>query len=164
MPHIHEKIDFVVGVYIVHQDKVLLIDHREQKKWLPIGGHIELDEDPEQALMREVEEESGLTQIEILSEKSALVRENCAEKDWKPLYRPAFLDIHTISKTHRHINLSYIAMSSTDRVRLAEREHHAIRWFSKRELHNTTFNIPGDVKYYAAKAIARVRNRMKKSA
>jgi 8-oxo-dGTP pyrophosphatase MutT (NUDIX family) len=37
---------------------------------LPLGGHIELDEDPEQALFREIKEESGL-EIDILSQKPA---------------------------------------------------------------------------------------------
>ena len=67
MPHIHELIDFVVDIYIVYKDKVLLIHHKELKKWLPIGGHIELDEDPEEALFREVKEECGL-EIEVLGD------------------------------------------------------------------------------------------------
>ncbi len=152
MPHVHEKIDFVVSAYIVHQNRVLLIDHKEQKRWLPIGGHIELNEDPEQALVREIMEESGLENVEILSKKSPLLR-----KGWKPLYIPAFLDIHAISDTHKHINLSYIASSTTEKVRLSEREHHAIRWFSEDELKSPEFNIPEDVQYYAADALLRVR-------
>jgi len=41
-----------VSVFIVHRDKVLLIYHKYYNEWLPIGGHIELDEDPEEALYR----------------------------------------------------------------------------------------------------------------
>ena len=37
-------------------------------KWIPMGGHIELDEDVEAALYREIKEETGL-QVEILSKK-----------------------------------------------------------------------------------------------
>ena len=47
MPHIHEKIDFTVAIFVVHDGKVLLIHHRKLDQWLPLGGHIELDEDPE---------------------------------------------------------------------------------------------------------------------
>ena len=47
MAHIHEKIDFTVAIFVVHEGKVLLIHHRNLNKWLPLGGHIELDEDPE---------------------------------------------------------------------------------------------------------------------
>ena len=58
MAHIHEKIDFVSTAIIVHRDKVLLVHHRGLKLWLPVGGHIELDEDPEEALFREIKEET----------------------------------------------------------------------------------------------------------
>ena len=49
MAHLHEKIDFTVSLFIVEKGKLLLIHHRKLDRWLPIGGHIELDEDPEQA-------------------------------------------------------------------------------------------------------------------
>ena len=60
MPHIHEKIDFTVEVFIVHKDKVLLRMHDKYHLWLSVGGHIELDEDPVQGIIREVKEEVGL--------------------------------------------------------------------------------------------------------
>ena len=59
MAHIHEKIDFTVALLVVHNGKILLIHHRNLNKWLPLGGHIELDEDPEAAALREAREESG---------------------------------------------------------------------------------------------------------
>ena len=61
MAHIHEKIDFTVAIFVVHQDKVLLIHHRNLNKWLPLGGHIELDEDPETAALREAKRRAGWT-------------------------------------------------------------------------------------------------------
>ena len=60
MAHIHEKIDFTVAIFVVHERKVLVVHHRKLDQWLPLGGHIELEEDPEQAALREAEEESGL--------------------------------------------------------------------------------------------------------
>jgi len=68
MAHIHEKIDFTVAIFVVHDRKILLIHHRKLDKWLPLGGHIELDEDPEQAALREAKEESGLD-VELLGER-----------------------------------------------------------------------------------------------
>jgi 8-oxo-dGTP pyrophosphatase MutT (NUDIX family) len=53
MPHLHEKIDFTVALFVVQDRKVLVVLHRKLGKWLPLGGHIELDEDPEQAALRE---------------------------------------------------------------------------------------------------------------
>ncbi len=60
MPHIHEKIDFTAEVFIVHKDRVLLRMHDKFKIWLSVGGHVELDEDPIEAAVREVKEEVGL--------------------------------------------------------------------------------------------------------
>ncbi len=60
MPHIHDTIDFTVEAFVVHNDKVLLRKHDKYKIWLSVGGHIELDEDPNQAAFREVKEEVGL--------------------------------------------------------------------------------------------------------
>jgi len=57
MPHLHEKIDFTVAIFVVHEGRVLVIHYRKLDKWLPLGGHIELDEDPEQAALREAREE-----------------------------------------------------------------------------------------------------------
>ena len=45
MPHIHEKIDFTVAIFVVHEAKVLVVHHRALDRWLPLGGHIELDEE-----------------------------------------------------------------------------------------------------------------------
>jgi len=60
MPHIHKLIDYTVALFIRHKNKVLLIHHKKLDRWLPPGGHIELDEDPDQGLFRELEEETGL--------------------------------------------------------------------------------------------------------
>ncbi len=103
MAHIHEKIDFTVAIFVVHEGKVLLIHHRNLNKWLPLGGHIELDEDPETAALREAKEESGL-EVELLGE-----RPPTTEPGTRALIAPRFLDIHRITDTHEHIGMIYWA-------------------------------------------------------
>jgi len=49
------------GIVLSHDEQVLLIQHRKLGMWLYPGGHIEPDEDPMQAVLREVAEETGLT-------------------------------------------------------------------------------------------------------
>ncbi|HCM36442.1 MAG: hypothetical protein A3J30_03755 [Candidatus Wildermuthbacteria bacterium RIFCSPLOWO2_02_FULL_47_9c] len=90
MSHIHELIDWTVVAYVVHGEKVLMVYHRELQKWLPLGGHIELNEDPDEALMREVQEESGIEEIEVLAAKPT-VEGDTSER--KFLYTPAYMDI-----------------------------------------------------------------------
>src|SRR5512141_3195275 len=124
MAHIHEKIDFTVALFVVQAGKVLLIHHRKLDKWLPLGGHIELDEDPEQAAIREAREESGL-EVELIGE-----RPPTTGPDTRALIAPKFLDIHRISQTHEHIGLIYWARPKAGEVTLATAEHHAIQWCS----------------------------------
>lgn len=46
--------------FLVHEGRILLHWHRRNHLWLPMGGHIEPDEDPIQAVLREVAEECGV--------------------------------------------------------------------------------------------------------
>jgi 8-oxo-dGTP pyrophosphatase MutT (NUDIX family) len=129
--HIHEKIDFTVAIFVVHEGKVLLIHHRKLDKWLPLGGHIELDEDPEQAALREAREESGF-EVELLGE-----RPPTTEPGTRALIAPRFLDIHRISETHEHIGMIYWARlldRSDGQLTLSAAEHHDIRWCDAGEL------------------------------
>ena len=54
------KTDLVVAGYIFSKDKVLLIHHKKLDLWLPVGGHIEKNETPDEALLREIKEEIGI--------------------------------------------------------------------------------------------------------
>ena len=49
-----------VSGFVVHEGKVALHWHRKVALWLPAGGHIEANEDPVQAVLREVQEEFSL--------------------------------------------------------------------------------------------------------
>ena len=52
---------FTVTGFVVHEDKTLLHWHRRLQMWMPPGGHIEPDEDPVTALLREIGEETGVS-------------------------------------------------------------------------------------------------------
>lgn len=149
MPHIHELIDFTVDAFIVYNKKVLLILHKKHNMWLAVGGHIELNEDPEAALFREVKEECGL-EIEIIGEKPNIVANGITF-----LYAPAFLDIHDIIGNHKHISLRYFVRAKSDKVMLSEREHNDIRWFTEEDLDRPEFGINEATKFYATEALRR---------
>jgi 8-oxo-dGTP pyrophosphatase MutT (NUDIX family) len=51
---------FTATGFVVHDNSIALHWHRKVKAWLPPGGHIEDNEDPVQAVLREIKEESGL--------------------------------------------------------------------------------------------------------
>ena len=51
---------FTATAFVVHDDHVALHWHPKVQEWLPPGGHIDANEDPVQAVVREVEEETGI--------------------------------------------------------------------------------------------------------
>ena len=151
MAHIHEKIDFTVAIFVVQDGKVLLIHHRKLDKWLPLGGHIELDEDPEIAALREAKEESGLD-VELIGE-----RPPTTEPGTRALIAPRFLDIHRITDTHEHIGMIYWARPRNGEATLSADEHHDIRWCSSTDLDTLQPSMSHAVKWYCRKALEEVR-------
>jgi ADP-ribose pyrophosphatase YjhB (NUDIX family) len=51
---------FTVTGFVVHGDKTLLLWHPILQVWMPPGGHVEPNEDPQEAVLREIREETGL--------------------------------------------------------------------------------------------------------
>jgi len=151
MPHIHEKIDFTVSIFIVRDRKVLFIHHKQLDRWLPIGGHIELDEDPEQAALRESREESGL-EVELVGDRPPLSE----EKGFRPLLAPAHLDIHLIKEPHWHIGMVYFARVKSGETTLNVEEHKDIRWLEEKDLNDPKWGLSQNLKFYAKEALGRI--------
>lgn len=148
MAHIHEKIDFTVDVFIVHDNRVLLRKHDKYHIWIGVGGHIELDEDPIQAAIREVKEEVGL-EITLHSAKPPRVY----DEKFRELIVPEFLNRHRISQAHEHISFVYIATAITTTITPAEGEDAECKWFSAKELDDLQYQISDNVKTYARHAL-----------
>src|SRR5215210_5943213 len=96
---------FTVAVFVVWEGKVLLQLHRKLGIWLPPGGHIERDELPDDAAVREVYEETGI-RVELVGER----REDVS--DPVQLHRPAGVQLENIGPGHQHIDLIYFAKAS----------------------------------------------------
>ncbi len=151
MPHIHRLYDFVVSVFVVHRGRVLLIDHKKYDEWLPIGGHIELDEDPEEALFREIREECGL-KVRILTGKP-----DVGHAGVKPILTPSYVDAHRIRGVHRHVAFIYFGVASSAKVRLHEREHREYRWLSESELRSKELKLTRSILFYSLEALKAAR-------
>jgi len=148
MAHIHEKIDWTVGVFIVHKNRVLLRFHEKYHTLLAVGGHVELDEDPMTAAKRECLEEVGLT-IHIDGEDNLPYYE---EDRLQILPRPAGMNIHFVNDTHQHIDVIYYATSDNMEV-TPENETDTWEWFTKEEL-EARDDILRNIKNYALEALA----------
>ena len=145
MPHIHDKIDFTVEVFIVYKDRVLLRLHEKYNIWLSVGGHIELDEDPVEAAIREVKEEVGLD-IEIYDNREFKVD----REDFKEIIAPVSLNRHRINDNHEHVTMLYFAKSSSDEV-IPENKSDRWKWCTKEDIEN--MDLRDSVKFYSKKAL-----------
>ena len=143
--------DFVATVFIIHDNKVLLVFHKKLQKWLPPGGHIDPGELPEETALREIKEETGLD-IEIISEK-----ENLSEV--KQLHRPEAIQLENIEETedelHQHIDLFYLARPKTFDIKISH-ESEDIRWFSLDDMIKE--RMPEDIIHHARRMFEKMNN------
>jgi 8-oxo-dGTP pyrophosphatase MutT (NUDIX family) len=96
---------FTATGFVVHQDRVLLHWHPKVKAWLPPGGHIEPNEDPVQAVLREVREEAGVA-AEVISQMPDLALSY--PNQVAPPFTIMVEDIHDPMKgLHQHIDMIY---------------------------------------------------------
>jgi ADP-ribose pyrophosphatase YjhB (NUDIX family) len=148
MPHIHDKIDFVSDIYIVNGDAVLLRLHDKYKTWMSPGGHIELDEGPAEAVVREAKEEVGLDVI-LVGEIAPSDEDGETE-----ILVPRFLNRHRINDTHEHISFVYFATADSRDFSQGDTElSDHIRWFTAEELDDPAYGIKKRIKMYAKAAL-----------
>lgn len=120
----------VVTAYIIADHRVLLLFHKKLQKWLPPGGHVETDEDPWRAVIREAKEETGLdvTVVEAPDRASE-------EPGVFSIPRPHHVQVETIDGQHEHIDLAYVC-HPTGGALLGNDESQEVRWFSEEDLAN----------------------------
>lgn len=149
MPHIHEKIDFTVEAFIVYNNKVLLRMHDKFNQWLSVGGHIELHENPVEAIIREVKEETGLS-ISLYTTDTA----SYDDPDYKKLTPPMYMAEHKVNENHTHITLVYFGTADTDVITDATFEHEKnseTRWFTEDEI--KSMNLKNNIRFYSLQAL-----------
>ena len=114
--------------FVVRKECTALHWHRKVEAWLPPGGHIKENEDPVQAVLREVLEETGI-EVEVVPTSPEL-NLNYPEQVLPP-YTIMVEDIHDpVDGFHKHIDMIYFCRPTTDSPELAE----GWRWVSKDEL------------------------------
>ncbi len=116
--------DFTVAVFVVHDNRVLLHFHEKLNRWLPPGGHIEPNELPDEAAVREVMEETGVA-CELLRGATLAFDDPSLPLQ---LVTPAGIQLEQIGPGHQHIDLIYYATGSPAEAR------HQVGWFGLSEL------------------------------
>ncbi len=138
---------FTATTIIVHKQKVLLHLHKKLGIWLPVGGHIDRDELPEETASREAEEESGL-KVELYNpDKQTGMGET------KQLFRPMYILLENINEFHQHIDFIYYAKAMTSKVSSQNGETDNLKWFTADEIKELD-DCPKNVKVISLEAIA----------
>ena len=151
MPEITKH--FTTSVYIIHNDNVLLHCHKKLHTILPPGGHIERDELPHLAAMREVKEECGLD-VELIQFKSYETFEDplLENREQIELNVGEFCNLHYINPFHQHIDFIFFAKAFSEIIKPGKDESKEWYWFSKDEIETHT-QIKPAVKKYALYAL-----------
>lgn len=99
---------------VVDGDHLLLVDHKNAQLWLPTGGHVEPGEHPRDTVLRELQEELGLTPLQ-------------------PVAAPVMITCTTtvgLTAGHMDVSLWYVVQADRSRaLRFDLEEFSAVRWF-----------------------------------
>lgn len=147
MPHLHTEPghhDVTVSAFIVRlpgderadgQDEPLVLVHwhRKLNSLLQPGGHIELDETPWAALVREIQEEAGYLPEQLAVLQPRLTPLDISHSVVHPV--PFTIGTHAIPGNHFHSDLAYALVTSDEPARKpAEGESGDLRWLTLTQL------------------------------
>lgn len=141
---------FVATGYVVRDGKTLLLFHKKLQMWLPPGGHIDEGELPEEALLREIREETGL-EVEILADRRS---PDPADGKVKFLHVPHHVQLESIPNHPSHIDLIYFCRAKDGAAVMSVEEHEGMRWHSIEDLQGD--HVAGEVRQTGTLAIEHV--------
>lgn len=128
--------ELCASIFVINPEtkKILLVKHKEFKKWVQPGGHLDYNETPEEAAAREVYEETQI-KVRLLGERFP------REEDF---IRPLGIQCNR-KDGYMQIDVLYfgVPIGSTEPV-VDDDETIAARWFSREELDE--LNVFDDIK------------------
>lgn len=133
------KKQFTATGYVVNPEatRMLMIFHRGLQCWLPPGGHVDPDEFPGDAAVREVFEETGV-RAEHMRENSLDLEVDDRKESQLPMpFAMAAQLIPESSKDVEHIHMDMMYLLEADDTvgtTSAEEEIEGLAWFSRQEV------------------------------
>ena len=135
MHEIHRQ--FTATVYVLREEKVLLLYHRKHCKWLPPGGHLEANETPPECALREAFEETGL-HIELIKEEHVWINRFNASSCERP-YMCLIENIPAYGSdlAHQHIDFIFLGRPIGGTLHSDD----TIRWFTLHQVLHLSSDI-----------------------
>ncbi len=130
MSHINWKNKcWVTTIFLVHNNRVLLTWNKNVQTWIPVGGHIDEGETPQEAIRREVAEETGF-EFEFVYNKP--LKEGAV--DIVPLHR-----VHIDYPPHHGAHINFVFIGKCTQVNMEQQEtdeQEKLKWFTEEEIRN----------------------------
>lgn len=159
---------FATAAFIIDDDsRLLLLWHKKLQHWLPPGGHVDPDELPEEAAVRETKEETGFD-VEIIGDPCEDFYATWSDGS-RMLKKPFAMQLENIPEhkasgaaAHQHIDFLFEA-TLTDKDQTSTHnadESDDMRWFGENDLLKlTNEEIYENVRLGALHVIRKRKNR-----
>ena len=160
---------FTATAYVFDgEGRVLLLWHEKLRRWMPPGGHVDADELPEDAAVRECKEETGLDIDVVEPETADLYAENRTEG--RMMKRPAAMLLEEIpafegtaakpaQPAHQHMDFLFVGrLKDPGQTIVPEHPEAVVRWFTMDEVRA----IPAGEMYGKVRAFVLDSGRTKK--
>ncbi len=119
---------FTTSGWVFNKDrtKVLMIHHNIYNSWAWIGGHADGDEDLKHVVLKEIEEETGLSNVKFISDDIYSIKIVPVDSHIK---RGKYVG------THLHMDVQYVLEADeADSLRIKEDENSGVKWINVEDI------------------------------
>ncbi len=120
----------VAGCLVIDDGKILMMKHKKLGVWLPPGGHIEAQEFPDEAVIREVREETGL-EVELF--KSSADFDDVRARSLSVPFIIMQENVPYKDEPHIHFDMTYLARVVGGRLK-QNSESTEIQWMDRKDV------------------------------
>ncbi|RLE19100.1 MAG: hypothetical protein DRJ08_06025 [Acidobacteria bacterium] len=143
------RYEYAVNVFVFNSDYTSLLFVRRVKppfagQYLPPGGHVEEGENPLEAAVREVREETGL-EVEVIDFRpgSPILLDSRTVR----MPEPIRVQVEYIDRHHKHVDFVLLGEVTGDSDQIQDIYRERVKWVSINELNDT--EMPRNVKELA---------------